>query len=80
VRARTVSSSWVADSVTSPAYLKADVSLTKRFAPYLELYARVLNLLDEKEDPTALGDQRPVIGRLFAIGLTAHYEASEDEL
>lgn len=78
VRARAVSDSYVADAITSPAFLKVDVTLSRRFAKYFQAFARVLNVLDAKEDPYGLGDQRPVIGRLFSIGLQASYEEDEE--
>jgi outer membrane receptor for ferrienterochelin and colicins len=76
-RQRTVSRAWVSAGVFSPAFNTSDVLFSRRFNPYLEAHAGVLNLLDIKQEPLQLGDQRSVTGRMFVVGLIGSYEGDQ---
>lgn len=73
-RQRAVSRAWISPGLFSPPYATADILCSQRFNAYLELHAGVLNALDIKEEPLGEGDQRPVTGRMYVIGLSGSYE------
>lgn len=68
-RFRLVSSSFVAEGVRSPGFGTLDLRVGCDVWRELQAYLGVLNLLDAKKDPTALGDARPALGRSFYLGI-----------
>ena len=60
-----------AQSIRSPGLVRWDIRLEKRFAgrQNLSVFIGVDNLLDQKRDPTAEGDFRPVEGRKVIGGV-----------
>ncbi len=73
-RSRMVSSAYLADDLESPGFVKLDVRLARRLFDSMQLYVGVLNALDSKDDPRRPGDQRPVAGRLWYVGITTNTE------
>jgi outer membrane receptor for ferrienterochelin and colicins len=74
LRNRLVSSAYVAEGLTAPGFVKLDLRASQRLSEYFSAYVGVLNALDARDDPARPGDQRPLVGRLYTIGLNASYE------
>lgn len=76
-RFRVVTDAFVDDELRSPGFATLDARLS--YAPHntITVYGGALNLLGAQKDPFRLGDQRPLAGRTFYLGLTATYPEEE---
>jgi outer membrane receptor for ferrienterochelin and colicins len=77
LRARTVLDAYLDDELRAPAFSMFDLRLSQQVGGGLRAYVGALNLLDSRRDPTRLGDQRPVEGRGFYLGVEATLPRSE---
>lgn len=68
-RYKAVTSAFVARGIEAPGYHTLDFRLSRRLIPELEAYVGVLDVLDIHRDPFRLGDQRPIAGRTFYLGV-----------
>jgi outer membrane receptor for ferrienterochelin and colicins len=78
-RFRVHSRSYIDDDTFAPGYATLDVRFARAIAWGLGAYLGVVNALDVTKDPLRFGDQRPVQGRTFYIGMTAELPADEDQ-
>jgi outer membrane receptor for ferrienterochelin and colicins len=78
LRYRWVASSFVAPDVRSPGSELVDARVGARVWRDLEAYVGVLNLLDQKKDPSLVGDSRPALGRSFYFGVRAELPGGEE--
>ncbi len=74
VRNRMVSGSYLTRDITTPGFTKLDARVSQRLNEHLWLHVGLLNALDARDDPARPGDQRPIVGRLYVVGLTTNYE------
>jgi len=77
VRWRVVSDAYVSDDVRSPPFQTLDVRVAKTLWPQAEAYVGVLNAFDARPTPGRIGDQRPLDGRVFYLGLRAELPAED---
>jgi len=70
-RYRVVTDAFINADIRSVGFSMLDFRLSYRPYPALEVYSGVLNTLDAMKDPDRLGDQRPLVGRTFTLGLIA---------
>lgn len=77
LRWRLVSDAYVADDLRSPAFQTLDMRVSKALWPAARAYAGVLNVFNERPTPGRLGDQRPLDGRVFYVGLTGELPAED---
>ncbi|MEM6791034.1 MAG: TonB-dependent receptor [Myxococcota bacterium] len=77
-RYRVVTDAFINEEIRSVGFAMLDFRLAYRPYPALELYTGMLNALDTKKDPERLGDQRPLFGRTYTLGITT--DIAEDLL
>lgn len=77
-RFRVHSRSYIDDDTYAPGYSTLDVRVARAIAWGLGAYLGVVNALDATKDPLRFGDQRPVEGRTFYVGMTAELPAEEE--
>lgn len=77
LRARTVLDAYLDDGLRAPGYSMFDLRLRQALGGGLGAYVGALNLLGSQREPSSLGDQRPVEGRSFYLGLEATLPRSE---
>jgi outer membrane receptor for ferrienterochelin and colicins len=77
VRYRAVTDAFIDVGVRSPAFQTVDARLARPLWAGAQAYAGVLNALGVVKDPDRTGDQRPIAGRTFYLGLTAELPAEE---
>jgi outer membrane receptor for ferrienterochelin and colicins len=70
-RQRIVTDSFIDEETRSPGFGLVDLRVAKSLWPSATAYAGVLNLGGAQKDPDRYGDQRPLAGRTFYLGLTA---------
>lgn len=70
-RFRVHSRAYIDDATHAPGYSTLDVRFARALAWGLGAYLGVVNALDVTKDPARFGDQRPLEGRTFYLGLTA---------
>ena len=78
-RFRVHSRSYIDDDTFAPGYATLDVRFARAIAWGLGAYLGVVNAFDVTKDPLRFGDQRPVQGRTFYIGMTAELPADEEQ-
>lgn len=71
VRLRVVASAWVDVDQHSPPFSILDGRIEKRVDGTWTVHGGVLDALDVRPAPGRAGDQRPVDGRVFYLGVTA---------
>lgn len=64
-------SAYLEDALRAPGFSVLDLRVAKALWPGAETYASVLNLLGAQKDPERIGDQRPIEGRTFVVGVRA---------
>ena len=72
-RFRSVSHAFIDEQTRAPGFTTLDARISQVVHPLISAYAGALNLLDVRKDPFRLGDQRPLSGRTFYLGLTATF-------
>lgn len=77
-RWRTVTDAFIDVSVRSPGFSTFDARLARALWNKAQAYAGVTNILDVQKDPARLGDQRPIEGRTFYIGIRSEYPWAEE--
>ncbi len=77
LRERIVTDAFIDEGLRTPGFAMLDARLAKSLWPSAEAYVGALNLLDAQKDPAQLGDQRPLAGRVFYLGLTADIPPEE---
>ena len=70
-RLRTVLDAYLDDTLRAPAFSTLDLRVSQRTWPGGSAYAGVLNLLGVQKDAGRPGDQRPIEGRTFYVGVEA---------
>lgn len=73
LRERGVSGAYLDDGLRTPPFVMLDARVAYWFLPELQAYVGVLNALDAQDDPERPGDQRPVTGRIFVVGVSVRY-------
>lgn len=68
-RYKAVTSAFVTPEIDAPGYHTLDFRLSRTLIPELEGYVGVLDVLDIHRDPFRIGDQRPIAGRTFYLGV-----------
>jgi outer membrane receptor for ferrienterochelin and colicins len=63
----------------APGFANLDVRLGQTFARSIEVYGGVLNLLGVEKNIAWIGDQRPVEGRTFYLGIRGDLPPPEDD-
>lgn len=63
----------------SPGWVTLDARISRALWPSAEAYVGVSNALDARKDPGAIADIRPLIGRVFYLGLQAEFPTEDDE-
>lgn len=76
-RLRVVTDAYVDDATRTPPFASLDVRLAQKTWPGGEVYVGALNLLGYQKEPARFGDQRPVEGRTFYLGVSAELPAQE---
>jgi outer membrane receptor for ferrienterochelin and colicins len=76
-RWRFVTSAYLEDELRAPPFSTLDLRFAKGLWSGAEVYVGVQNLLGYQKEPLRIGDQRPVEGRTFYLGVRASYPASE---
>lgn len=76
-RARVTTDAYLDDTSRTPPFGSLDLRVGQRLWPGGEAYAGVLNLLGAQKDPDRLGDQRPVEGRTFYLGIGSEFPSEE---
>jgi outer membrane receptor for ferrienterochelin and colicins len=64
-----VTSAFITPEIEAPGYHTLDFRLSRTLIPELEGYVGVLDVLDIHRDPFRIGDQRPIAGRTFYLGV-----------
>jgi outer membrane receptor for ferrienterochelin and colicins len=77
LRARTVLDAYLDDELRAPGFSMLDLRLSQALGGGFRAYVGALNLLDSRRAPTRLGDQRPIEGRSFYLGVEAALPRSE---
>jgi outer membrane receptor for ferrienterochelin and colicins len=72
-RYKAVSNAFVTRGIEAPGFHTLDLRFAKRIFPSLEGYAGVIDVLDVSRDPLRVGDQRPIAGRTFYLGVSATF-------
>lgn len=70
-RWRGVTDAFIDERTRTPAYSTLDARIARPLWPSSLAYVGVQNALDIRRDPSLAGDQRPIAGRTFYVGLTA---------
>ncbi len=68
-RYRVVTDAFINEDTRSVGFSTLDFRVSYRPYMALEIYSGVLNALDAKKDPDRLGDQRPLVGRTYTLGI-----------
>ncbi|NUP13668.1 MAG: TonB-dependent receptor [Polyangiaceae bacterium] len=76
-RIRAVTSAYLDDETRTPPFATLDLRLAQRTWPGGEAYVGALNLIGYEKDPQRYGDQRPVEGRTFYLGVSAELPPEE---
>jgi len=76
-RFRAVLDAYLEDTLRAPAFATLDLRVAQTAWPGGSVYAGVLNVAVVQKDPLRLGDQRPVEGRTFYLGLEAELPPEE---
>ncbi|MFO0552308.1 MAG: TonB-dependent receptor [Polyangiaceae bacterium] len=76
-RARVVTDAYIEDTIRAPAFGTLDLRVAQRLWPRARAYAGVLNVLGAQKDPSRIGDQRPLEGRTFYLGIEADFPSEE---
>ncbi|MFT3837903.1 MAG: TonB-dependent receptor [Myxococcaceae bacterium] len=76
-RGHLVSDAYVDDTTRSPGYETVDLRLGRELWPRSQLYAGLLNLLDDHQRPGVVGDLRPPLGRVLYAGLRSAFPWEE---
>ena len=77
VRQRIVTDAFIEENLRTPGFQMLDLRLAQTVWKEMMVYGGVLNLLDSRKDPDRLGDQRPLVGRTFYLGLAAKLPPEE---
>ena len=77
-RWRTVTDAFIDEFVRSPGFSTLDMRVGRALWSKAQGYVGVTNLLGAQKDPTRLGDQRPIEGRTFYVGIRSDYPFGED--
>ena len=77
-RFRGVTDAFIEEGLRSPPFSTLDGRIGRPLWPSSLFYVGVLNALDARKDPKLAGDQRPIAGRTFYLGLTVELP-TEDE-
>ncbi|NUO53644.1 MAG: TonB-dependent receptor, partial [Polyangiaceae bacterium] len=72
-RWRFVTSAYLTDELRAPPFSTLDLRYAKGLWSGAEAYVGVQNLLGYQKDPLRIGDQRPIEGRTFYLGVRASY-------
>jgi outer membrane receptor for ferrienterochelin and colicins len=78
VRWRGVTDAFVDEHRRSPAFSTLDSRLARPLWQGALAYVGALNALDTRKDPDLSGDQRPIAGRTFYVGLTVEPPSETD--
>lgn len=63
----------------APGFANLDVRISETFKKAIELYAGILNVFGVEKNPTWIGDQRPVEGRTYYLGVRGDLPPPEDD-
>ena len=77
-RLRVVTDAYIDDATRAPPFGVLDVRVAQKTWPGGEAYAGMLNGLGAEKDPLRFGDQRPVEGRTFYLGVSADLPPPEE--
>jgi len=77
LRYRIVTDAFLDEGLRTPGFQTLDARLARPLWPAAQIYAGVLNATGVQRDPDRLGDQRPIPGQTFYLGLTAELPAEE---
>lgn len=76
-RMRGVLDAYIDDTTRAPGFVTLDLRVSKGLWPGAEAYAGALNVLGAQKDPAISGDQRPIEGRTFSLGVSTELPAKE---
>lgn len=62
----------------SPGWVTLDARISRRLWSSAEAYVGVSNALDARKNPGAIADMRPLLGRVFYLGLQAEFPMEDD--
>jgi outer membrane receptor for ferrienterochelin and colicins len=78
-RFRVASDAFLSADARTPGYENLDLRIAHPLWRKAQAYAGVLNVTDVHQDPGRAGDMRPLIGRVFYLGLRAELPWEEEE-
>lgn len=74
---RAVSSSYVDEGIESPGFMTVGGRVAYQIDPSVRAYAGVVNALDVQKNPGRVGDERPLRGRVFNVGIVAEFPTED---
>jgi len=77
LRYRMVTDAFLEEGLRAPGFQTLDMRLSRPVGTATQIYAGLLNAFGVQKNPDRLGDQRPIQGRTFYIGLTAELPAED---
>lgn len=78
LRYRAVTDAFVDESHRTPGFSTLDARVARPLWPSSLVYAGILNAAGTRKDPDRSGDQRPLDGRTFYVGLTSEFPWESD--
>ncbi|MFO0619505.1 MAG: TonB-dependent receptor [Polyangiaceae bacterium] len=63
----------------APGFANLDLRVSQTFKRAIEIYGGILNVLGAEKNPTWIGDQRPVEGRTYYLGIRGDLPPPEDD-